>query len=394
MAEIEAIQQALREGQIDGWLMYDFRGSNPLARRVLGLDGIKPGSRRFFYLIPAAGEPIKIVHAIEAAALDHLPGRKLVYFRWQELEASVQKAIGDHRRLAMEYSPRNANPYIARVDAGTIELVRSFGVEVVPSGDLIQRFEAVWDDNQWSMHQEAAEIARTAFNVAFGLIADRVRHEGSVLESTVQAAIMDHFQTHGAITDSGPTVAVGPHSGDAHYSVTPASDAPIHKGDFVLIDLWCKLDRPKAVYADYTRCGFVGAEVPEKYESLFNVAVRARDAGLNLVRDSFQAGRSLRGGEVDEATRAVIDQAGRGDFFTHRTGHNIGQMTHGNGAHIDNLETRDERLIIPRTCFSIEPGIYLSEFGVRTEIDVYITKEGNVIVTGGDPQTCVLPILT
>ena len=393
MAEIEAIQQALRAAQLDGWLLYDFRAINPLARRVLGMDGTKPGSRRFFYLIPAEGEPVKVVHAIEAGALDHLPGRKEVYFRWQELEASVGDAIGGRRRLAMEYSPRNANPYIARVDAGTIELVRSFGVDVVPSGDLIQRFEAVWDDDQWAMHLEAAGIARAAYDVAFGMIADRVRHEGSVLESAVQAAIMDHFGTHGAITDSPPTVAVGPHSGDAHYSTTPASDAPIREGDFVLVDLWCKLDRPRAVYADYTRCGFVGSTVPERYEALFGIAVEARDAGLALAREAFAAGRPLRGGEVDDATRAVIDRAGHGDHFTHRTGHNIGQQTHGNGAHIDNLETRDDRLIIPRTCFSIEPGIYLPEFGVRTEIDVYIAADGTVHVTGGEPQTAVLPIL-
>lgn len=345
MAEIEAIQQALRTSQLDGWLLYDFRATNPLARRILDMDGTKPGSRRFFYLIPAEGEPIKVVHAIEAGALDHLPGRKQVYFRWQELEASVRAAIGDRHRLAMEYSPRNANPYISRVDAGTIELVQACGVEVVPSGDLIQQFEAVWDDNQWTMHQEAARIAQTAYDVAFGMIADRVRHEGSVLESVIQAAIMDHFDTHGAITDSPPTVAVGPHSGDAHYSTTPASDAPIRAGDFVLIDLWCKLDRPRSVYADYTRCGFVGTTVPETYENLFGIAVQARDAGLNLVRAAFAAGRSLRGGEVDDATRAVVDRAGYGNQFTHRTGHNIGQQTHGNGAHIDNLETRDDRRI-------------------------------------------------
>ena len=395
MVAIPSIQQALKDANLDGWLLYDFRASNPLTRRILGLDGTKPGSRRFFYLIPAEGEPIKIVHAIEPAALDHLPGEKRVYKLWEELEANILRLGADlgHPKLAMEYSPRNGNPYISRVDAGTIELVRAAGAEVVSSGDLIQRFEAVWDDDQWAMHQESAAICRAAYDVAFGLIADRVRGGGTVMETEVQRAILDHFAAHGAVTYSPPTVAVGPHSGDPHHDTSLATDAPIGRDDFVLIDLWCRLDRPRAVYSDYTRCGFVGTTVPAKYEDLFAIVARARDAGLNLVREAFASGRPLRGGEVDDATRAVIDEAGYGPHFTHRTGHNIGQEVHGNGAHLDNLETQDARLIIPRTCFSIEPGIYLPEFGVRTEIDVYIDGRGGVHVTGGEPQTHLLPIL-
>ncbi len=393
MVDIESIQKALRDSRLDGWLLYDFRANNPLARRILGMDGWKPGSRRFFYLIPAEGEPTKLVHAIESGALDHLPGSKMVYFRWQDLESSVGELTFGRKRLAMEYSPRNANPYISRVDAGTIELVRSCGVEIVPSGDLIQQFESVWGDDQWAMHQESAVICRTAFDVAFGLIADRVRRDGSVMETEVQRAILDHFQALGAVTYSPPTVAVGPHSGDPHYDTAPATDAPIREGDFVLIDLWCRMDKPRSVYSDYTRCGFVGSDVPKKYESLFHVVAQARDAGLRLVREAFAEGRPLRGGEVDDATRNVIERAGYGSYFTHRTGHNIGQEVHGNGAHLDNLETQDDRLLIPRTCFSIEPGIYLPEFGVRTEIDVYLDARGQVHVTGGDPQTEVLPIL-
>ena len=395
MPHIPTIQQALREANLDGWLLYDFRATNPLARRILGLDGTKPGSRRFFYLIPATGDPVKVVHAIEPAALDDLPGAKRVYMRWEDLEANVARLVGDlgRPRLAMEYSPRNGNPYISRVDAGTIELVRDAGAEVVSSGNLIQRFEAVWDDEQWAMHQQSAAICRDAYDVAFGLIADRVRAGGSTTEVEVQRAILDHFRAHGAVTYSPPTVAVGPHSGDPHHDTSPATDAPIRAGDFVLIDLWCRMDRPRAVYSDYTRVGFVGATVPAVYEDLFGVVVRARDAGLDLVRAAFAAGRPLRGGEIDDATRAVIRAAGYEDRYTHRTGHNIGQEVHGNGAHLDNLETRDDRLILPRTCFSIEPGIYLPEFGVRTEIDVYIDERGGVHVTGGDPQTRVLPIL-
>ncbi len=393
MFDLASIQDAIRAAGLDGWLLHDFHGNNPLARRILDLDGRKPGTRRIFYLVPAEGEPIKLVHRIESGALDHLPGAKGVYLAWRELEAMLLHLLAGRTRLAMEYSPRNANPYISRVDAGTVELVRACGCEVVSSGDLIQRFEAVWDDEQWAMHQAAAAACRAAYDVAFGLIADRVRRDGSVLETEVQRAILDHFRAHGLVTDGPPIVGVGPHSGDPHYETSPATDAPIREGDFVLIDLWAKVDRPRAVYADYTRVGFVGPEVPKKYESLFQVVVRARDAGLALVRDAFAAGRPLTGGEVDDATRQVIVDAQYGPYFTHRTGHNIGQDDHGNGAHLDNLETVDGRRIIPRTCFSIEPGIYLPEFGVRTEIDVFIDAAGQVHVTGGEPQTRVLPIL-
>ena len=393
MPAISSIQQALKDAQVDGWLLYDFRANNPLARRILGMEGMKPMSRRFFYFIPAEGEPSKLVHRIEPGALDHLPGSKQIYLRWQELEAGVAALVGGRAKVAMEYSPRNANPYISRVDAGTLELVRSSGVEVVASGDLIQQFEATWDDEQWAMHQESAQICRDAYDVAFRLIADRVRHEGSVRETEVQRAILGHFKLAGAVTYAPPTVAVGPHSGDPHFDTSAANDAPIREGDFVLIDLWCRMDRPRAVYSDYTRVGYVGATVPERYEEVFGVIVRARDAAIALVREAFAANRPLRGREVDDACRAVVEAAGYGDAFGHRTGHNIGQEVHGNGAHIDDLETIDDRLIIPRTCFSIEPGIYLPEFGVRTEVDVYIAADRTVHVTGGEPQSRVLPIL-
>lgn len=393
MFELGPVQEALRESGLDGWLLYDFHGSNPLARRVLDLDGRKPGTRRFFYFVPAQGTPTRLVHRIEAGALDHLPGAKAVYLRWQELEAGVAALVAGRSRVAMEYSPRNANPYISRVDAGTVELVRACGSEVVPSGDLIARFESTWDDDQWAMHRQAAEVCRSAYDVAFGLIADRVRAGGSATETEVQRAILGHFRAHGLHTDGPPIVGVGPHSGDPHHETTPETDAPIGAGDFVLVDLWAKLDRPRAVYADYTRVGYVGDSVPDRFEDRFQVVVEARDAALGLVRDAFAAGRPIRGGELDDAARGVVEAAGFGHAFTHRTGHNIGQDDHGNGAHLDNLETREERRILPRTCFSIEPGIYLPEFGVRTEINVFIDALGQVHVTGGEPQARVLPIL-
>jgi Xaa-Pro dipeptidase len=393
MFDLDPVQAALKEYGLDGWLLYDFKGSNPLARRILGLDGRKPFSRRFFYLVPAEGTPIKLVHSIEPGALDHLPGDKVIYLKWQELEDGVENLVKSRSRLAMEYSPRNSNPYISRVDAGTVELVRSFGAEVVPSGDLVSRFESVWDDDQWKMHRKAAKVCRRAYDVAFRLIAKRIKRDGSLMETDVQKAILKHFKKKGLVTDGPPIVGVGPHSGDPHYETTPETDAPIKEGDFVLVDLWAKSVKDRAVYADYTRVGYVGEVVPAKYEDLFQVVVKARDAGIALVKEAFAAHRSLRGQEVDDAVRKVVDDAGYGSYFNHRTGHNIGQDDHGNGAHLDNLETRDDRLIIPRTCFSIEPGIYLPEFGVRTEVDVYIDAQGEVHVTGGEPQTHVLPIL-
>jgi Xaa-Pro aminopeptidase len=386
MFDLPAVQAAIREAGCDGWLLYDFRGLNILAQRVAGV-GSKL-SRRWFYYVPATGEPRKLVHAIEPAALDHLPGAdKTVYRRWQELEAGVGKLVGGAKRVAMEYSERNANPYIGRVDAGTIELVRSFGTAVVGSGDLIQQFEAVWSDDQIQSHFEAATLCRAAYNVAFGYIAEQIRLRGRVMETAVQARIMAHFEENAMTTYSPPIVGVGPHSGDPHFDTSAATDAPIEPGSFVLIDLWAKMRRPLAVYADYTRVAYVGSPVPEKYTKVFNVVAAARDAGIRTVQEAFAANRVLRGWEVDNATRAVIEKAGYGDFYTHRTGHNIGQEVHGNGAHIDGLETRDDRRIIPRTCFSIEPGIYLPAFGVRSEVDVFIDKDGKVHVTGGEPQT-------
>ena len=384
MFDLPSIQVAIREAGCDGWLMYDFRGLNVLAQRVAGV-GPKL-SRRWFYFVPASGEPKKLVHAIEPAALDHLPGTKTVYRRWQDLEAGVSELLKGVKRVAMEYSERNANPYIGRVDAGTIELVKSFGCEVVASGDLIQQFEAVWDDDQEKSHFEAAKLCRAAYDVAFDFITAEIKSNGKVMETAVQARIMKHFADNNLTTYSPPIVGVGPHSGDPHFDTSKDTDVPVERGSFVLIDLWAKLKQPRAVYADYTRVAFVGSAVPEQYTKVFNIVAAARDAGIACVKDAFAAKRPLQGWEIDNATRDVIEKAGYGEFFTHRTGHNIGQEVHGNGAHIDGLETRDDRRIIPRTCFSIEPGIYLPEFGVRSEVDVYIDKDGTVHVTGGEPQ--------
>lgn len=393
MFNLAAIQSALREFQIDAWLLYDFRGSNILARRILGFPDGQAGSRRWLYVIPAVGEPRKLVHRIENGALDQLPGEKTVYLRWQELEAGVQELVQNAKYVAMEYSPRNGNPYVSRVDAGVVELVRSFGPQVISSGNLIQMFEATWDADQWRMHQEAAVHTDLAYALAWKLIAQRVQAGGSIRESEVQSAIMDYFHANGMTTYHPPIVGVGPHSGDPHYETTPGTDTAMREGDFVLIDLWAKLDQPRAVYSDLTRVGYIGKTVPEPYERIFQIVAAARDAAIATVQKAFISGEALHGWQVDQAARDVIERAGYGSKFVHRTGHNIGRETHGNGANMDNLETREDRLVMRRTCFSIEPGIYLPEFGVRSEINIFVDADGKVHVTGGELQRRVVPIL-
>src|SRR5258708_21030422 len=313
MFDLTAVQSALREEGVDGWLLYDFRGLNVLARRVVQMPEGSMLSRRWFYFVPAQGEPKKLVHRIESGALDAYPGSKSIYLRWQELEAGVAGLVKGSKRVAMEYVPRNANPYVSRVDAGTVELVRSFGVEVVPSGDLVQWFEACWDAEQEKTHFDAAVHTRSAYDAAFGFIRDRVQAGKPPRESEVIKVILDHFEKHGLETDHPPIVAVNAHSGDPHYATTPETDAPINAGDFVLIDLWAKLKKPRAVYNDLTRVAFVGKEVPARQEEIFQIVAKARDAGIACVKQAFASKQVLQGWQVDDATRKVIDTAGYGE---------------------------------------------------------------------------------
>jgi Xaa-Pro dipeptidase len=384
MTDIPAIQAALQQFGIDGWLLYDFRGSNPLARRVLHISDGAMLTRRWFYFIPARGEPQKLLHRIEPKALDHVPGPAKSYLKWQQFEAGVGELVRGAKTVAMEYVPRNANPYVSRVDAGTVELVKSCGVEIVPSGDLIQMFEACWDDDQWAMHQEAAKHTTSAYDAAWQFIGERTRGGGSVRETEVQQHILDHFRRNGLTTDHPPIVGVGPHSGDPHYEPQAGSDGVIRKGDFVLVDLWAKLAKPRAVYSDLTRVAVVGETVSAKHVEVFNIVAAARDAAIQRVRSAFANREELQGWQVDRAARDVIEKAGYGDYFIHRTGHSIGEDDHGNGANMDDLETHETRRVLPRTCFSIEPGIYLPEFGVRSEVNVYIDAASGVHVTGGE----------
>lgn len=392
--ELSAIQAALVEEGVDGWLFYDFRHSDPIAHRVLGLPDGAHATRRWFYYVPARGEPVKVVHAIEAHALDALPGRAVAYAGWQALHDALQGALKGCKRAAMQYSPANAIPYVSRVDAGTIEQIRALGVEVVSSADLVQRFEAVWSPAQWADHQAAAAGLRAIVDEAFARVAEAVRAGKPVTECALQAFVVERMHARGLETDHPPIVAVNAHSADPHFAPQPAGDLPVGRGDFVLLDLWARPARPGSVYADYTWTAFVGDAVPRRYEEVFQVVRRGRDAAVAFLREALADGRDVHGWEVDAMCRREIEGAGYGRYFVHRTGHSIGREVHGNGANIDNFETHDDRLLLPCTCFSIEPGVYLpGEFGVRTEIDVYLDERRGVHVTGEPIQTAVVALL-
>ena len=387
------IQHALAETpDLDGWLFYDFRGSDPLAYRVLLLDPTRHVTRRWYYWVPARGHPVKLVHRIEPHTLDALPGDTLQYVSWEEQQTCLARILTTARRIAMQYSPLNAIPYISRVDAGTIELIHRLGVEVVTSADLVQRFEAVWNDRQLATHREAAEKLRRIVDEAFAHVGQTIASHTPLTEYGIQQFILTRIREHGLMTATAPIAAVNAHSADPHYGPQAQGSSQIAPGDLVLIDLWAKRPEPGSVYADITWTGYVGESVPPRPREIFEIVRGARDAALEFVRTRVAAGQFPCGWEVDEVCRTVIAEAGYADRFLHRTGHSIGEEVHGNGANIDNLETRDGRRLVPRTCFSIEPGIYLAgEFGIRSELDVYVSDR-EAIVFGQPIQTEIVPI--
>jgi Xaa-Pro aminopeptidase len=381
--DVAAIRKALSEQQIDGWLLYDFRGSNPIARSVIGFDAHQIATRRWFYLVPREGEPVRIVHAIEKNALKDAPGSTVVYRSWRELEAALAQHLRGLRRVAMEYSPGAAIPYVSRVDAGTVEMVRAAGPEVVSSADLVQIFESRWTSQHKALHDRAARDTLRAKDEAFELIRERLSAGTAVRESEVQAFIQARFEARGLRTDHPCIVAVNDHASDPHFETGPGpDDREIRRGDVVLIDLWAKVaGDPRAVYYDATWMGFCGPEPPARVREVWEAVRGARDAAVDFVTKAVAERRPIHGFEVDDVSRAFIVARGYGDYFLHRTGHSIGYEVHGNGVNIDNLETRDQRRIVPGVCFSIEPGIYLQEFGVRSEIDMYV-GEDRAEVTG------------
>jgi len=408
---VARIQEALREDGLAAWLLFDFHGTNPIARSVLGMDAAPNAAkttRRWFYLVPARGVPQKLVHRIEPRALDHLPGEMDVYLTWEELDRGVARLVegavvahgsrgGYAPSIAMEYSPAARLPYVSRVDAGTVELVRSTGAQVVSSADLAQRFDGTLDPEARRDHERTGRILSAILAAAFHRAGDAARGEAAsggratLTEISLQRFLLERIAAEGLVSTDPPTVAVNAHSGDPHFTTSSATDLPIGVGDFLLLDIWAKRNAPEAVYADYTQVAWLGPAAPERHREAFLAVRDARDAAVHRVRRALQANETVRGADVDDAARAVIRERGMGSRFLHRTGHSIGREVHGNGVHLDNFETRDERRLLDGTLVSVEPGVYFDDFGVRSEVNLLLDG-GSVIVTA-DPIQRELPSL-
>lgn len=381
--KISRIQEALRQAEIPAWLFYDFRGSDPIGYRILGLDPSMHTSRRWYYLVPAAGEPMKLVHRIESGKLDSLPGTKRFYLTWQELQAALKEMVSRFDSLAMQYSENNMIPYISLTDGGTLEMISALGPRVVSSADLVQIFEAVLSPQQQAGHRAAAAALTEIVQTAFAWTGEQISRVGRADELSVQDFIMDMFQEHGLETDHPPIVAVNSNSGNPHYSPEPGNSREINNGDFLLIDLWARQGhQPDAIFADITWTGFAGENPPGEILRLFDIVTSARNHGVDFLRERFKHDTPVYGWEVDRAVRDYIASHGFGDdTFCHRTGHNLGVEPHGSGVHFDDLETHDTRQILKGTACTIEPGVYLENFGVRSEIDVLFTEDGPEITT-------------
>jgi Xaa-Pro dipeptidase len=390
MPDIKAIQAELRSAKLDGWLFFDHHRRDPIAVSVLGLPTNGLSTRRWFYFIPAKGEPRKLVHRIEARALDTLAGKKTEYSSWEELHKNLAKLLSGSKKVAMQYSPENNIPYIGLVDAGTIELIRKLKKKVVSSADLVQVFEARWTPEQLHSHLEAGKIVDRVRQEAFERAARFVRAGKPLSEFELMEWVKEQFRANG-LTPEDTVVAVQPNNGDPHYEPKATGSRPIRAGDLLLLDMWAKFDGPGSVYYDITWMGYLGDRVPDSYAKIFRIVKQARDGAVKFIQEAVSKGRAIHGWEVDGVARGIIKKAGYGKYFVHRLCHSIGHNIHGNGANMDGLETRDDRQIIPGTCFSIEPGIYLPEFGVRTEVNVYV-GEGEARVTGAI-QDEILPLL-
>ena len=389
--KIKAAQKYLQENNLDGWLLYDFRRSNPMAAEFMGIRGQQ--TRRWFYFIPREGEPLGLYHRIEYHNFDGIQGKRELFSAWKELEAKLAKMLSGVKKVAMEYSPKNAIPYVSRVDAGTIELVRSLGVEVVSSADLIQTFQAVLTPTEYETHRYATRSLNEIKDKAFALIAEKIKASQPTNEYEIQQFIWNEYAKHGMTADSPPIVAVNANAANPHYLPTAEVFSPIKKGDLVLIDMWAKKDTAGAIYGDMTWMGYVGDRLPEEIAQIWAVEAEARDKAIAFVTERMAKGEKTYGYEVDDVARGIIEKAGYGPNFTHRTGHSIGIEVHGNGVNIDNFETQDRRELVPGVCFSIEPGIYFEgKFGFRSEIDMFI-HSGRAEVTTQPVQKEILLLL-
>jgi Xaa-Pro aminopeptidase len=379
---ISEVQGQLQKAAIDGWLLYDFQGLNPIAKKLVGVQG-NLLTRRWYFWIPSHGAPSVLCHQIERYGFVELNTPIRVFKSWTEMIDGLRDLLSGCDTIAMEYSPLCSIPYVSRVDAGTVEAIQKLGKTVVSSADLVQYFQSRWSSEQFQMHLEASRALMQILFETLREVRQAVRGRESLTEYAVQQSIVGKFKQHGITAASAPIVGVNQNSGNPHYEPTPEGSAPIRPGDLLLIDLWAKLDKPSAVYADYTWMAFLGDSIPQKIQTVWAIVRGARDAAIAFVENNYTTGKPVRGWEVDSVARNHISQMGFGEFFIHRTGHNIGEDDHGTGANMDSLETKDERLLIPGTCFSIEPGIYLPEFGIRSEVNVYLDTR-KVVVTG-DP---------
>ena len=394
MSRIADIQAALAKADLDGWLFYDFRLSDPIAYRILGLSEHGIATRRWFCFVPRAGEPRKLVSAVEAHRLDAIAGSSIVFRSADEMRAGLANILSGAKHVAMAYSPNCAIPYVSRVDAGTIELVRSLGVEVISAADLIQRFEATLTSEQLRSHHRAAAKLRAIVDDTFVEIGQRIRQSVEAYEHEIQQFVLDRFSANGLVTAEPPIVAANAHSADPHYGPSENHPTPIRRGDFVLLDLWAKESADDAIYADFTWVAFVGDQVPDEHAKIFSIVANARDAAVELVGQRVAKKQPVSGRDADRAAREVIENAGFGEGFLHRTGHSIGREVHGTGANLDSLETDDHRMLIENTCFSVEPGIYLpGRFGVRLELDLTI-ENGRAAVSADAVQRAIVPIFT
>lgn len=388
--KLSEVQSELSKQTIDGWLLYDFKRNNPLALKFLDIPAGKLLTRRFFYWIPKQGEPIKIVPLIEQYTLDHLPGVKWIYRSWQEMETYLFSIAIEYRKIAMEYSAYNALPVISKVDAGTIELMRKSGAEIVSSANLLQRFTSVWTEHQLQTHLYAANVLNEIVDQTWSHIEKSLQEGLPLDEYSVQQFMLARMQDKGCITEEPPICAVNAHSADPHYQPEGSGSLPVCKEDFILLDLWCKSAEPNAVYADITRVGVAAATPTARQQSIFLLVKQARDEATDFIKSRYENRIPVHGWEVDQVCRDVIEMAGYDEYFIHRTGHNIGEELHGPGANLDNLETHDFRLLEAGTCFSVEPGIYLpGEFGVRLEYDIYLEFSGKIKITGGIQENIV-----
>jgi len=382
------IQEALRANKLDGWLFFDHHHRDPLAYRILQLSESLHVSRRWYYFIPAHGEPQKLVHRIESGTLNDLPGGRQVYSSWVEQQKKLAAMLSGCRRIAMQYSPNCAIPYVSLVDGGTLELVRAAGVEIVSSADLVQQFEARLSQAQFESHIEAGKRMDQIRREAFELIGERIRARNPLSEFDVYQFIRRRFEHSGLESDHGPIVAVNANASDPHYEPSAERTAYIQCGDVVLIDLFARLVQPGSIYYDITWTGFCGDTIPDRVQNIFEIVRDARKKAIELVIRKIGAGERLAGFEVDDAARGHIESHGLGEYFFHRTGHSIATEIHGTGANMDNLESHDERQILAGSCFSVEPGIYLPEFGIRSEVDMYV-GDGFAKVTGEQQEQLV-----